>query len=742
MNTIKTKTCGANVGRGKAAIFNKCGSDAKTDIMNLSKDTLQVTRIPVSGEFSDAQLEDCFQDFGPLKRCFVVRKRLNSDLLTIGYVQFAIENDAEQCLDDTGGKVKVNVGEEERELGLRWAHQRGAVKEAEDEAAEGGAEEHKKVIKQARHDHDMAKAKKARLIVRNLPFKAEEADLKKHFEKCGEVKEVKILLRPDGRRVGCGFVQFAIVSNAAKAIKKLNRSQMMGRTVAVDWAVAKDKFQEGQKPEAPSDDDESEGEEKEDDDDEEEDDDGDDDDGGGEDGEKEEHSEDDEEDDDGDSDDDDDDMGERTFGQIVPHNLKTGHDVAENKTVFIRNLSFESDQEDLGDMMNENFGPVLFARMVMDKMTERPRGTAFVKFREAEGAEKAIAASEGKDGVWLDNRQIYVIQALSKENADTEAQKRKEKVAKDTRNLHLGIEGLVRPGTKAAEGVSKVDMEKRVKVNKWKSQMLKDLNMFISPTRLCFRNVPLEFNDGQLKKLLSKNIDKSAKITEAKIIYESKGSGKSKGYAFVSFGKHEDALACLRKMNNNPTVFGKENRPIIEFSVENKKAVNAREKRLEMSKAKNPLFKGGKKEAAAETKQGKKNNKDGLVKKAGMDELEDKDEFVGSLNNPKQKSMPTHSGPKVRHNPRPISRKDIKKQDKERRNPKLKRKRVEQQAGMAQNGGEQDAKKSKKAKKKPSKAATKDFREEKKFTELVEKYKSKLTSATSVATKQKWFDAS
>lgn len=35
--------------------------------------------------------------------------------------------------------------------------------------------------------------------------------------------------------------------------------------------------------------------------------------------------------------------------------------------------------------------------------------------------------------------------------------------------------------------------------------------------------------------------------------------GKSKGFGFLSFKNHEDALACLRKVNNNPHVFGKNN---------------------------------------------------------------------------------------------------------------------------------------------------------------------------------------
>lgn len=35
-----------------------------------------------------------------------------------------------------------------------------------------------------------------------------------------------------------------------------------------------------------------------------------------------------------------------------------------------------------------------------------------------------------------------------------------------------------------------------------------------------------------------------------------KGQGQSLGYAFVEFQEHEQALAALRRVNNNPQLFG------------------------------------------------------------------------------------------------------------------------------------------------------------------------------------------
>ena len=89
--------------------------------------------------------------------------------------------------------------------------------------------------------------------------------------------------------------------------------------------------------------------------------------------------EDDDDDDDDDGEDQDDDDDEKPKGRSVGKSgdskpsWTTGHDVSENKTVFMRNLNFDSEQDDLRDLMEENFGKVMFAVMVMDKATDRPK---------------------------------------------------------------------------------------------------------------------------------------------------------------------------------------------------------------------------------------------------------------------------------------------------------------------------------------------------------------------------------
>lgn len=66
------------------------------------------------------------------------------------------------------------------------------------------------------------------------------------------------------------------------------------------------------------------------------------------------------------------------------------------------------------------------------------------------------------------------------------------------------------------------------------------------------------------------------------------GKGKSKEYGFVNFMQHEHALTALRAVNNNPTIFKPNQRPVVEFSLENRMALKAKEKRAQKSKEKNP----------------------------------------------------------------------------------------------------------------------------------------------------------
>lgn len=112
------------------------------------------------------------------------------------------------------------------------------------------------------------------------------------------------------------------------------------------------------------------------------------------------------------------------------------------------------------------------------------------------------------------------------------------------------------------------------------------------------------------------------RIMRSKERLDKEGKGRSLGYAFVEFESHEQALATLRATNNNADIFGDARRPIVEFSVENKVALDLQEKRRERQSQKAENWggqqrdKGGKDNGVEAQRKERKSTQKG---KGGMD---------------------------------------------------------------------------------------------------------------------------
>jgi len=63
-----------------------------------------------------------------------------------------------------------------------------------------------------------------------------------------------------------------------------------------------------------------------------------------------------------------------------PNQKKRSDDVSEGKTLFIRNVPFSATQESLSDLF-KSYGDLVYALLVVDPLTEHPKGTAFVKYK-------------------------------------------------------------------------------------------------------------------------------------------------------------------------------------------------------------------------------------------------------------------------------------------------------------------------------------------------------------------------
>ena len=67
-----------------------------------------------------------------------------------------------------------------------------------------------------------------------------------------------------------------------------------------------------------------------------------------------------------------------------------------NTKLYVGNLSFDVIENDLQDLFAQH-GPVNAVDLIMDKMSGRPRGFAFVSMATKEGADAAIQALNGKE---------------------------------------------------------------------------------------------------------------------------------------------------------------------------------------------------------------------------------------------------------------------------------------------------------------------------------------------------------
>ena len=72
------------------------------------------------------------------------------------------------------------------------------------------------------------------IFVGGLPFKVDEKELKKLFEKYGELTSVKLIIdKQSGRSKGFGFVEMEDDSAGQKAIDELDGTELYGRTIGV-----------------------------------------------------------------------------------------------------------------------------------------------------------------------------------------------------------------------------------------------------------------------------------------------------------------------------------------------------------------------------------------------------------------------------------------------------------------------------------------------------------------------------
>lgn len=134
-----------------------------------------------------------------------------------------------------------------------------------------------------------------------------------------------------------------------------------------------------------------------------------------------------------------------------------------NDTVFMRNLSYDSNEESLKAFVEENFGKTKYCLICRNKETGDSRGTAFAKFENAEDAAKCL--EEFKDfemqhKFHFDGRNIIVLPVIPRDKVHEVKQTREKEVIKEER--HKRRERLIKERVLAKQKLKQEQKQRRI----------------------------------------------------------------------------------------------------------------------------------------------------------------------------------------------------------------------------------------------------------------------------------------
>ncbi|KAB8257446.1 hypothetical protein BDV32DRAFT_152322 [Aspergillus pseudonomiae] len=504
-------------GRGNSEEVEAAMDTAKNDTVkeesasNKPRRTLFVRSLPASA--TTEKLAEHFSQSYVIKHALVVNDSETKKSKGYGFVTFADVDDAKAALEEFNGSVF-----DDKKIKVDYAQPRHRTidENAGKSVPSSAALEAKKQREQER-----ATTQPPKLIVRNLPWSIKEPDdLAVHFRSYGKIKHVN-LPKKGNKLAGFGFVVLRGKKNAEKALEAVNGKEVDGRTLAVDWAVDKavwENTQQDSQEQGNAEEEESSDAEMADD------------------AEAESNVED---DDDLPDDEDMDDIDQSDEDEDEEEEEEEEEEEKEDErtaaTVFIRNLPFTCTDETLYEHFTQ-FGPLRYARIVVDPETERPRGTGFVCFWKAEDAaacvrdapkqqdtiapekEKAkkgsiaikhsVLQNENADPTGrytLDGRVLQVSRAVSKSRATQLAEEGvSRRLVRDTdkRRLYLLSEGTIPSDSPLHKKLSPSEIKMREDSFKQRQNFIKkNPTLHLSLTRLSVRNIPRHVTSKDLKQL-------------------------------------------------------------------------------------------------------------------------------------------------------------------------------------------------------------------------------------------------
>lgn len=469
-----------------------------------------------------ASLTEHFSQSFPLKHATVVIDPATKQSKGYGFVTFADVEDARSAREAYDGSTF-----EGRKINVELAEPRHRDIHADQLTG------HKRRLSsamptEAKAERDRQRAenyKPPKLIIRNLPWTVTKPEqLVALFRSFGKVKYATLPKKKPGLSAGFGFVVIRGKKNAENALEAINGMEIEGRTLAVDWAVEKEVWEtlnnSDEEVEARvqkhngMDIEDSQAV-------------------------KSENKEDIQIGDVAPSDAEPELSGSEDSGASVEDRLVQAVAIRPQNnfsTLFVRNLPFTATDGSLKEHF-AFFGPVRYARIVLDPTTERSRGTGFVCFFNQEDADaclrecprlefpsaksnhldKGKAVSSVKQSLLedinidhsgrfsLEGRVLQVTRAVDRSEATrlTVAGNSVRDVRDmDRRRLYLLSEGTIPSNSPLYDKLTPSEIKLREDSAKQRQTLIKsNPALHLSLTRLSVRNLPRSITSKDLKAL-------------------------------------------------------------------------------------------------------------------------------------------------------------------------------------------------------------------------------------------------
>lgn len=84
--------------------------------------------------------------------------------------------------------------------------------------------------------NDMGKAKKTKVVIKNLPFEASKKDVRSLFGAYGQLRSVRVPKKFDNSTRGFAFADFVSTKEAENAIAALTNTHLLGRRLVLEFA--------------------------------------------------------------------------------------------------------------------------------------------------------------------------------------------------------------------------------------------------------------------------------------------------------------------------------------------------------------------------------------------------------------------------------------------------------------------------------------------------------------------------